>query len=126
MEEEVVLYPDTSNEAGEAFADRVNGTFLYFFHRIESEGDRKRPVRGVSSELDPGNPDCLRTFVTLLNFERQFVAHVELVELYVHKLVGVEEEILLLSFDLDEPKALLGEAGNDSCLHMVAYGAPDN
>lgn len=38
----------------------------------------------------------------------------------------MEEEILLLSFDLDEPEALFSEAGNYSCLHVVAFGAPDN
>lgn len=77
-------------------------------------------MRGVSSELDPGNPDCLRTFVTLLFFERQLVAEVKLIELHIHKFVGVEEEILLASFDLDESEALFGEAGNDSLLlHVV-------
>ena len=90
-------------------------------------GKEQAPPEGaLVFELDSRNSNRLRTFVTLLNFERQFVAKVKLVELHVYKLVGVEEEILLLSFDLYEPEALLGEAGNYSLLHVVAFGAPDN
>jgi len=83
-------------------------------------GTKSARKRARLRELDPGNPDCLRAFLALLNFERQFVARAELVELHIHEFVGVKEDILLLSFDLDESEALLGENGYDASLHVGA------
>ena len=50
-------------------------------------------------------------------FESQFVTLAKLIKRYADEFVGVEKEILFLSFDFDEPESLIGEAGDCSCLH---------
>ena len=51
------------------------------------------------------------------NLKADLVTLLKFVELYVHELVGVEKEILFLTFDFDEPESLVGETSNSSCLH---------
>src|SRR3989344_6472607 len=53
------------------------------------------------------------------NLKADLVTLLKFVELYVHELVGVEKEILFLTFDFDEPESLIGETSYSSCLHRL-------
>jgi hypothetical protein len=77
-----------------------------------------------SSLLDLAYFDRVRSFRTLADLKADLVSFAELVELYVHELIGVEEEILLLSFARDKPETLVGETGDSSFLHseMICFG----
>ncbi len=80
---------------------------------------RKRPYGRLSRLGNPRDLYGLRTLVALLNLELQGVALLEVIERRIHQLVGVEEEVLLLSFDFDESEALIGETSYDAFLHVV-------
>jgi hypothetical protein len=59
----------------------------------------------------------VRSFRTLADLERDGITFAKRVERHTHELVGVEKEILFLTFDLDEAETLIGETGDSSCLH---------
>lgn len=65
--------------------------------------------------------DRVRAFRRVCDFERDSVTFLERVECAV-ALIRVEEEILLLAFDLDEAKSLIGDLGDSSCLHSNGIG----
>lgn len=91
---------------------------------------RKRKARLAArdaEELDAANLRRVWAFRSFADFERNRVTNLKFIELYVHELVGMEEEILLRTFALDEPKALVSETGNCSLLHEIfESNAPDN
>lgn len=128
VKKEMLLYADTANKAALTLADFVNGSFQC--HREGSEVVvRKTPPKGrFPSRLgDARDLDGLRTLIAFGDFELELVAFAELIELHVHKLAGVEEDILLPSFDLDEPEAAISNAGDNSLHHAaVSFGAPNN
>src|SRR3989344_1743306 len=97
-----------------------------FWRRIGSERIKlyikktPRQWRGVlESRLgDLADLDGVRSFRTVRDLKSHFVAFTKLVELYVHKLVRVEKEILFLPVDFDEPETPVGESGDCSFLHV--------
>lgn len=68
---------------------------------------------------DLADLDGAESFWTFLDFKGESVTDLKIVKLYVHELVGVEEQVLRFSVALDEPKALVCKTGNCSLLHML-------
>ena len=90
------------------------------YHRYLGEYKTPPPFKAgafSSRLLDSADLDRVGSFRTVRNFKGHLVAFAKLIELYVHELVGVEKEILFLSFDLDEPETLFSESGDCSFLH---------
>jgi hypothetical protein len=70
-----------------------------------------------SERLDAAHFGRVRAFRALGDFKAELVTFAKLIELYVLELVGVEKDILFLTFDFDEPESLIGETGDSSFLH---------
>ena len=76
-------------------------------------------VRGRLNELSAADLDSVWALWAVRNLERKLVALAEFVKHNAYELVGVEEEILLHTFDLDETESLVRKTSNSSCLHGV-------
>ena len=78
------------------------------------------PVAGcfVWRGLDAADLDGVGAFWALSDFKAYLVTFAKLIKAYADELVGVEEEILLLTLARDEPESLISETGDYSCLHV--------
>jgi hypothetical protein len=65
-----------------------------------------------------GDVDRVRAFFALCDLELQGITFAKFVEGYAAELLGVEEDVLLLTFDFDETEAFVRELLDFSCLHM--------
>jgi hypothetical protein len=81
---------------------------------------KKRPAeagRFFIRRLRLGNLDGVGALRALTDLKGHLVSLAEVVKGDAHELVGVEKEILFLSFDGDESESLVRDAGDSSCLH---------
>ena len=73
----------------------------------------------MPSRLDLANANCVLSLRAVGYLELNHVSCTELIEPDVHELVGMEEEILLHTLDLDETEAFLVESSDCSFLHRM-------
>ncbi len=76
----------------------------------------------VGAFLCAADLDRVRALRAFCDLEDESIAFTKFVEAYADELIRVEEDILLLTFDLDEAEALIGELFDSSFLHTARIG----
>ena len=82
--------------------------------------EEKAPSDGRLS-LDAADLDCLWALLAVLDVERDLIALLKLVELYIDEIFVVEEEILLRTLALYEAEAAVRKTCDDSVLHVAGW-----
>ncbi len=73
--------------------------------------------------LDARDLDGVWALRAFCDFKSHLVSLAEVVKSDAYELVGVEKEILFLSFDGDESESLVSDAGDSSILHSDVCGS---
>ncbi len=114
VEEQVLLHADSFYVPELAFKELDD---LSCFHKMWGELITHRSARRRSLRLHFRDLDGVRSFRTFAYLELDGVTFAKFVECNVNEFVGMKEEILRHSFDLDEPEPFVGKARNSSLLH---------